>query len=93
MYSIFYTEGLDYTFLSTQLTFTSSPSIDCVPVTINNDGIVEYTEYFYLSLSDSDEVEVVIHDPDGMYMKMHTYLYLQITLSIMHIFVTTHVCM
>ena len=41
----------------------------CTPVTIVNDAIVEFSEYFVVMIDGTNEqVEVVIHDPDG---KLH----------------------
>ena len=66
---LFFIEGTDFSFDSGfELLFDGTSSVVCVPISIFDDGLVEFSEYFLVSFDyqgSTDEVEVIIHDPDG----------------------------
>ena len=70
----FYTDPLDYTAVTTELTFDSDRSRECVSIRLANDNLLESTEEFEVSLS-TDEEQVIVNpqkavvsilDTDGM---------------------------
>ena len=72
-----YTAPGDYTAVTPQhLTFTSAPDQMCITVSISNDGVVEPTESFTVTLSSTDpavqlpqpSTSVTIFDSTGKYL-------------------------
>ena len=72
-----YTAPGDYTAISPQhLTFSSAPDQMCITVSISNDGAVEPTESFTVTLSSTDPAvqlpqpiaSVTINDSTGKYL-------------------------
>ena len=49
----FYTGGSDFTPVSEELLFTAEGE-ECIDILVNNDGILEETEFFFLDLSTTD---------------------------------------
>ena len=73
-----FTAPLDYTAVTTELTFNSERSRECVSIRLVNDSLLEPTEEFEVSLT-SDEEQVILNleravvsilDTDGMIMFM-----------------------
>lgn len=71
----FNTEGSDFTPVSEVLLFTAE-GVECIDVLVNDDGILEETEFFFLELSTTDprsimlspQATVNILDNDSKYM-------------------------
>ena len=74
LYYHFCTDPLDYTAVTTELTFDSERGRECVSIRLANDSLLEPTEEFEASLT-TDEEQVILNperavvsilDTDGM---------------------------
>ena len=73
-FSTFTTDALDYTAVTTELTFDPDNSRGCVSIGLVNDSLLEPSEEFEVSLTtdeeqvtvDPDRAVVTILDTDGM---------------------------
>ena len=71
----FNTEGSDFTPVAEVLLFTAE-GVECIDVLVNDDGILEETEFFFLELSTTDprsimlspQATINILDNDSKYM-------------------------